>query len=498
MSHKKLVFITGGTGNMGSETVKEFINRSDKFRIRLLVRDSDNSRKTLKRLHRNKNVEIVYGDMKDPKKIEECVKDASFVLHIGALVSPLADDQPEECIKVNYGSTIHIINAIKKQPNPDSIGFAYIGTVGETGDRPSPIHWGRVGDPIKVSMYDYYSVSKVASERAVIESSLKKWVVLRQSGMLPVNQEAQNDPITFHQNLNNVLEWSTAEESARLMANICEDSIPNTFWRNVYNIGSGEKWRFTYFELLEKMFGDLDVNIKKLFNPKDLALYNFHGQWYSDSDKLEEIAHFRFLDPDEFFDRTNKKIRMVKRIPLLNKVLPTTESLVKNMILTSKKERGPEWMLTNNKTDWINSFWGSLDNKNQIKSWDEGYQLLEIDRKPTYLNHGYDETKPIHELDLNDMKAASVFRGGQCLSQTMEKGNLYTPLKWQCHNNHQFEATPYLILKAGHWCPECEKESWNHAEWAKHNPFFAQVWSPLHDDKNAVYVKKIVNEDLEL
>lgn len=494
MNRRKRIFITGGTGNMGSETVNEFLKHTDKFKLRLLVLDTKNERKKLRKYRNNKNVEVIYGNMKDANVIDQCVKGADFVLHIGALVSPMADDHPEECMKVNYGSTVNIISAIKKQPNSDNIGFAFIGTVGETGDRPSPIHWGRVGDPIKVSMYDYYSVSKVAAERAVIESRLKKWVVLRQSGMLPVNQNAQKDPITFHQNLNNVLEWSTAKESGRLMVNICEDWIPSSFWRNVYNIGSGKKWRFTYYEILERMFGALDVDIKKLYNPKDLALYNFHGQWYSDSDKLEEIAHFRFLDPDEFFDRTNKKTRMIKRIPLLRRILPTTETFIKTMEETSKKERGPKWMLDNNKTDWIDSFWGSLENKNNIKTWEEGYELLKLSKEPTYLDHGYDESKPISELDIEDMKKAAEFRGGKCLSETMTKGDLYTLLKWQCHEGHVFEATPYLILKAGHWCPECEKKAWDHAGWAKQNPFFAQVWTPIHSDKNAIYVEKIVNE----
>lgn len=496
MSNKKLIFITGGTGNMGSETVKAFFKRTDKFKLRLLALDTNNERKKLRKYRNNKSVEIVYGNMKDADVINQCVKDADFVLHIGALVSPMADDHPEECMRVNYGSTVNIINAIKKQPNPDNIGFAFIGTVGETGDRPSPVHWGRVGDPIKVSMFDYYSVSKVVAERAVVESGLKKWVVLRQSGMLPVNQNAVNDPITFHQNLNNVLEWSTAEESGRLMANICEDWIPDTFWRNVYNIGSGEKWRFTYYEILEKMLGPLDIDIKKLYNPKDLALYNFHGHWYTDSDKLEEITHFRFLDPDEFFERTNKKIRIIKRIPLLRRVLPTTKTLTKKIAETSKKERGPQWMLDNNKTHWIDSFWGSLENKNNIKTWEEGYELLKLSKEPTYLDHGYDESKPTRELNIEDMKKTAEFRGGKCLSEIMTKGDLYTPLKWQCHEGHGFEATPYLILKAGHWCPNCEKKAWNYAEGARHNPFFAQVWIPIHGDKNAVYVEKTVSEDV--
>ena len=38
--------------------------------------------------------------------------------------------------------------------------------VAETGDRMPPVHWGRVGDPIKPSMFDYYAVSKVAAGAA--------------------------------------------------------------------------------------------------------------------------------------------------------------------------------------------------------------------------------------------------------------------------------------------------------------------------------------------
>lgn len=490
---KKLVFITGGAGNMGSETVKEFLNRSDRFKLRLLVLDTPDERKKVRRYKNNKSVEIVYGDMKDANIIDHCVKGADFVLHIGALVSPMADKEPEAYIKVNYGSALHIIKAIKKQPNADTIGLVYIGTVGQTGDRPPPIHWGRVGDPIKVSMFDYYSVSKVAAERAVIESGLKKWVVLRQSGMLPVNEIAQNDPIVFHQNLNNVLEWSTAEESGRLMANVCENWLPDSFWREVYNIGNGEKWRFTFYELLQKMFQDLDVDIKKVFKPQDQALYNFHGQWYTDSDKLEAITHFRFLDPDAYFERTNKKIRLIKHIPFLNRLLPTQEALIQNMNENRKKERGPDWMLQRHKTDWIKSFWGSLEKKEAIKTWEEGYELLDISKEPTFLDHGYDEDKPTIELNIEDMEEAANYRGGACLSESMTTGDLYSPLRWRCYKGHDFQATPYLILKAGHWCPHCEEEAWNHAEWATFNPFFAQVWTPIHGKENAVYVKKSVN-----
>ena len=57
----------------------------------------------------------------------------------------------------------NIIDCIRKQGRADQVKFVYIGTVAETGDRMPPIHWGRVGDPIKPSMFDYYAVSKVAA-----------------------------------------------------------------------------------------------------------------------------------------------------------------------------------------------------------------------------------------------------------------------------------------------------------------------------------------------
>ena len=53
-------------------------------------------------------------------------------------------------------------------------------------------------------------------------------------------------------------------------------------------------------------------------------------------------------------------------------------------------------------------------------------------------------------------------------------------LKWECAFGHQFEASPALILLGGHWCPDCLPTPWNYDEEAKRNPFFSQVWKPLH------------------
>ena len=491
-NQQKTVFITGATGTMGMETLKQFLSRQDRFKLKLLIHDTKIDRKIIAPYRKNKNIEIVYGDLRDADVIERCVCGVDYVLHVGAMVSPAADKYPEETMKVNFGSTVKIIEAVKKQDNPDEIALVFIGTIAQTGCRRDPIHWGRIGDPIKSSMFDYYAVSKIAAERSVFESGLKKWVSIRQTGMLPAVNRPH--PIVFHQNFNNVLEWSTAEESGLLMANICEAWIPDNFWRKAYNVGGGEKWRLTLWQYLEIMFGAMGVDYKAVFDPRDFAIYNFHGHWFTDSDVLNDITKYRFLDPERFFNKELRRLQIIKSIPLIRRFIPSANTLHQQMAEVNCEHSGTQWMFENNQEAWIKSFFGSRKKHNQIKSWDEGYELYVPEKTPTYLDHGYDENKPVLELDLEDMRQAAQFRGGQCLSSSMVMGDLFSPLKWQCYLNHEFEATPNLILKGGHWCSECERTSWNHAEIAKHSPFFAQVWTPIHGDDDGVVVTKAFSD----
>ena len=112
------------------------------------------------------------------------------------------------------------------------------------------------------------------------------------------------------------------------------------------------------------------------------------------------------------------------------------------------------------------------------------------------MDHGFDETKPIEELDIEDLCKAAKFRGGECLSESMTKGDLYTQMEWRCSFGHEFYATPYLILFAGHWCKECDCDEWKYGEIAEANPFFAQVWTPLHKGEKPFRVKMIADAQM--
>src|SRR5512139_2359046 len=169
-SEKKTVFVTGSTGSMGGATLRELLDRRDRFDIVTLARPSARNREILAPYLQEPGVRIEWGDLTCYDDVARCMHGVDFVLHAAALISPAADRNPEQAWKINVGSAENIVRAIKAQPAPDSIRLVSVGTVAATGDRLPPLHWGRTGDPLQPSVFDMYACSKIAAERVVAES----------------------------------------------------------------------------------------------------------------------------------------------------------------------------------------------------------------------------------------------------------------------------------------------------------------------------------------
>ncbi len=232
---RPVVFMTGAGGGMGYESFKAMLPDLGKlYDLLILVRDSEKNRQLFERYIGTPGILIQFGDLLDKETVSECVQRSDLCLHIAAFVSPQADYYPKQAMENNYGSTRNIVEAIHDAGKADSYKFVYIGTVAETGDRMPPIHWGRVGDPIKPSMFDYYAVSKVAAERYVIESGLKYWVSLRQTGIIGPAMAKIRDAIQFHNCIDNVLEYVSDRDSGKAMRNLCafdaEGTLDDSFW----------------------------------------------------------------------------------------------------------------------------------------------------------------------------------------------------------------------------------------------------------------------------
>ena len=507
----KTVFITGSTGIMGTETLKEYVKHLDEFHLKLLVRPSRKNKKIMKKLlntynkgKEKQNIEVIWGDLLNYEDVLKGVEGSDYVLHIGGSVSPKCDLFPYLTYKTNVYGAKHIVDAVLAQKNKDKIKVCYIGSVAETGNRNYPIHWGRTGDPIKISIYDHYGISKVLAEQLFVESGLKNWVVLRQSGILNPLLFKNIEPIIFHVPLNDVLEWATVEDSGRLMLNLVlkdkNNELPNNFWNRFYDIGSGEEYRLTNYEFYSLMLKYVGLGkLETIFEPNWFTTKNFHGHYFLDSDLLESYLHFRSNTPlHEYLEKTMKSVPFLFRIPNyipFKSLLAFFVKPVMKFIASSKNVGTRTWPKTND-TNRLTAFYGSLEEYDKISNdWSkvklEIYNTSLLDGIKYKLNHGYDESKPLNEINYDDVKEAAKYRGGELVSKEMIKGDMTTKLIWKCgHCGKTFIASPNLILLGGHWCPHCfiPIKKWDYDSIARQNPFFAQVWYADHDkNENNVY-----------
>lgn len=501
---KKRLFMTGASGGMGQESLKQMVENLDLFELTILAMDTKRDRDILEEYHKYPEITIYFGDVQDYDLIKKCVKKADLVLHIAAFVSPAADYFPKKAMEVNYGSVRNIISAIFELEQEEKTKLVTIGTVAQTGDRMPPIHWGRVGDPIKTSIFDYYAVSKVAAERLVIESGLKYWVSLRQTGIMGPAMSKVADAIMFHNCLDNVLEYVSDRDSGRLMSNLSKyessGELPESFWNHIYNIGGGESCRVSTYEMYKVLYSKLGfTNLDHVINPKWYATRNFHGQYFLDSDKLNDYLNFRSDGMEYFYDcylenlgHTVSLLRFINRIPGGQKIMGSM--MKKKLLKYAKTEHGTVRFIEDNVDDHIDAYWGRKKYWENIPNKISDFDHFKEWNKKIVLDHGYNEDQPMSELTIEDIDKAAKFRGGECLSSSMTKGDWSEKLSFKCGFGHSFTGSSKLILEGGHWCPVCERDSWNYGERAQKDPFFSQVWNPLHDEKEMRIYKKVVSE----
>ena len=379
MSEKKTVFLTGATGNMGWAGFQELYGRKDRFDIRVLARDSGKNHKMLDRYADDPSVTVIWGDLMRYEDVLAGVNGADYVLHVGGMVSPAADYYPEKTLKVNVTAAENVVKAILDQPDPDSVKAVYIGSVAQYGDRNPPRHWGDASEPQTPAKFDMYALSKIRSEEVFASAGLKHWVSLRQSGILYPGILSVVNPTAFHVPMGGVLEWATIEDSGRLLAQVCEDWVPEDFWNKAYNISSGAQYRMTNSEFLCRMLGALGLpSPEKVFEPQWFALKNFHGMWYKDADRLDEILHFRSYVPvDEYFASMKSKLPWFYSLAFL---APAWAVRMFMKPFAFEKGMGTQWWAAND-PEKFEAYYGSREAYDAIRSWDD-IRPAPLDKSP--------------------------------------------------------------------------------------------------------------------
>ncbi len=298
------VLLTGAAGSIGLETLKQLVKK--KYDITILELFNKRTEKRLKPFQ--KIINIVYGSINNKHLVTKLVKKNDIIIHLAAIIPPLADKNPELTREVNFYGTLNIVEAIRKQLKKPFL--VYASSISVYGDRlNNPII--SIDDPLKPSPGDYYAETKIAAEQLIRNAKIP-YTIFRLTGIMG---KPEIDPLMFHMPLNTKIEIASNIDTGIAFANATEHL--NELQGHIFNLGGGEKCRTTYRQFLKRMLEIYGFNFHD-FRVSNFAKKNFHCGYYTDSYKLNDILHFQNDSLSTYYQRiendTKKSIRFFSKI----------------------------------------------------------------------------------------------------------------------------------------------------------------------------------------
>ncbi len=491
-----IIGLLGASGHMGISTLEEFLKIEEAKTIKVLLRKKDKRNKLVFKLQRTHKgfIEVFYGDISNKDDIVGFVEGCDYLFNLAAIIPPKSDKNPKLSYYVNEVGPINIIEAIEKHPKTKLIDITSVALYGHRNEK-HPFE--RVGDPLLPSPYDIYAVHKLRSEYKILESNIPYFTIIRQTAMIYKEMLTANmsDGLMFHTPFNCPIEWSTAEDSGRLMANIVKEDIKgnlnfDNFWRKVFNLGAGESNRISGYKTLDGGFKLIGGTTSKFFEPHYNVIRNFHGGFYYDGDVLEKLFHYQNDLIDDYWKKIEKKYPYFA----LAKIIPS--ALIKRIAIKRlfKDDNSPQYWYKNGDVPRITAFFGNVEKYEQLpkkwkdfKIWD--YEKYRSNSLYKSIDYGFDIDKNDKDITIEDLKSVAIKHGGRLLSKEFKTGDVYQILEWENSDNIKFTSRPYTILRGGHWFnPLYESNTWDFDRLSKKDKIFASYWYDSHDkDENVCY-----------
>lgn len=302
MENRKKILLTGASGTVGLEVLKQLCEVKDKYDVTLF---DIKSGKTIKKFTPfREKVNIVYGNICNENDLIKICVDKDVVIHLAAIIPPLADDKPELSYQVNALGTANLIRLLEIH-SPNAF-FLYSSSISVYGDRlNNPMI--NINDELHPSAGDEYAKTKILAENSVKNCKLD-WTIFRLTAVMGGHKISK---LMFHQPLKTSLEIASPKDTARAFINAIDNQAQVS--KKIFNLGGGENCRIIYEDFLSHSFkiyglGKLD------FPPKTFAEKNFHCGYYEDGHLLDNILNFRKDTLSDYFQEEKSKVSLFKRV----------------------------------------------------------------------------------------------------------------------------------------------------------------------------------------
>jgi UDP-glucose 4-epimerase len=151
--------VTGGAGFIGSNLVRELLERGDD--VRVLDNFSTGNRANLAEV----NVEVVEGELRSYERVHAAVRDVEVVYHLGAVGSvPRSVQDPLTSSAVNVEGTLNVLLAARDEGVRRVVFSSSTSVYGSSRELPT----GEATPPDPISPY---GVAKLAAERYCVSFS---------------------------------------------------------------------------------------------------------------------------------------------------------------------------------------------------------------------------------------------------------------------------------------------------------------------------------------
>jgi nucleoside-diphosphate-sugar epimerase len=291
------VLLTGAFGNVGLSTLDELLHQG--FDVRVFdIPNRKNMRNIQRKPYKNR-VSAIWGDLRNLQDVEQAVKEMDVVIHVGAIIPPLADKQPEFAHQVNVGGTRNIIQAMETFcPAAQLIYTSSIATYGDRRKDP----WISTSDPLLPSSHDEYAKQKIEAE-SLIQSSKLTWSILRLTYITSMNK-LKLDPLMYEMPLETCIEICDTKDVGLALVNTIDN--PKVHYK-IFNIAGGQACQTTFGEYLMTMFDIFGFGADSL-PAEAFAHTDFHCGWLNTIES-QKILQYQRTTLISYYDDVRKRVR---------------------------------------------------------------------------------------------------------------------------------------------------------------------------------------------
>jgi nucleoside-diphosphate-sugar epimerase len=253
------VLVTGGAGSMGRLVCARLAKDVHTVRAFDLV--------TADFAGLPDGVSALPGDLTSPADVTNAVSGVDAVVHLAAILPPVADQRIELAKQVNVEGTQIIVDAMKEHaPNARLVFSSSVSVYG------TPANDGEVTTAQSYDPDDNYAQTKADSEQIVVNSGLDS-CVLRISGVsIPVFQEPPAAwPFLPDQNI----EFVHRDDAVNaIVAGVTAELSDST---RIVNVSGGPTWRMTGSQYVADYFGMIEVDTDSAIYQTEPGHFSFYA-----------------------------------------------------------------------------------------------------------------------------------------------------------------------------------------------------------------------------